>query len=195
MWTYLRNYIIECVIAFVAYLKNIFTPADYQIRYIRIYGRKKEDAAVNERHELWNDLEVDDDICWMHYSVDQEETLEEVLECAPEWLTDIQIHTSFWYRGDKKIYIGEDAIWPPKECTDRKTTFSLPIKSAKLITLDRCEDVTSRIVKFAGPFGDFYGKPIKANDFFLKWNPSDIAQYDCLEIVDILGFKKEYPID
>ena len=194
MWNYLRNYLIECVIAFVSYLKNIFTPDDYQIRYVRIYGKKDNDAKETPLAPLWSDLVFDDDICWMHHSVDREESLDEVLETAPSWLNDIQIHTSFWYRGEKKIYIGTDATWPPKECINRKPQFSLPIKHAKLISLDVTENVTTRINKFAGPFGDFYGNPINAVDFFIKWNPKDLAQFDCLEIVDILGFKKEHDI-
>ena len=194
MWKYLRNYLIECVIAFISYIKGIFTPADYQLRYIRIYGKREKDAKDTSLTPLWGDIVCGEDICWMHYSVDQVDSLGKVLENPPSWLTDIQIHTSFWYRGEKKIYIGTDDTWPPKECIDRRPKFSLPIKSAKLISLDVTEDVKSRINKFAGPFGDFYGKPIQANDFFIKWDPKDLAQFDCLEIVDILGFKKEYDI-
>ena len=90
--------------------------------------KRKRMLKIHPFHLNGNDLIIDKDICWMHYSVDQKTSLGEVLKNAPSWLTDIQIHTSFWYRGEKKIYIGTDDIWPPRECIGRKSKFTLPIK-------------------------------------------------------------------
>ena len=191
----LRNYVLNYIIAWLSYLKNKFTPDDFLIRNIRIFCKIDEDKLDEDADPLWDDLQIDDETGWLYHPVDKIKTLDEVIEKAPSFVSDIHIQTSFWFRGEKKTYIGTDATWPPRECVGRKPTFTLPIKSAHLVTLDETEDVTSRVVKFSGPYGDFYGKPVQPRRMFLKWEPTELNKYDFLEIIDILGFKKEFPID
>ena len=121
--------------------------------------------------------------------------LEDLISTAPEYVENIVIETTFWFRGQKKKYQNTKPVWPPPECVTRSPSFTVPITSAYLVTLEETENVTRKIKKCAGPFGDFYGKKINPMDFFLTWEPNYINKFDFLEIVDVLGFKKQYPIE
>ena len=205
VYKYIRSYVFDTYISWMSYFKNFFTPSDYKISKICVISTIDYKNQTTKLPVLWEDmLELDekpeeDYNAWFVLPQSRYNELENIVKNKPSFVNKLYIQTSFWYRGEKKKYLNvtpeKSIFWPPHECTNKSPSFTLPIKTAQLITLDETEDVTSRIKKFSGPFGDFYGKDIIPHQFFLLWDTRDIQHFDCLEITDILGFKKEYTID
>ena len=203
IWKYIRNLFFDTYVSWRSYFKTMGSGVDYQIYKIRViftYDPKKD--GDDPLPTMWEFIDQEEDetcTSYIEYPVDDVEMLNDLITTAPECVSDIKIETSFWFRCEKKKYINTDPAestkWPPGECIIRSPAFTMPIKSARVVALDETHDVTSKIKKFSGPFGDFYGKKINPVFFFLTWEPSDIQSYDYLEIVDIMGNKKEYAIE
>ena len=194
------NYLFEIYISVRAYLKYLFTPADYSIDKICVIFNVTPQSEPQELPTLWQTWEPDMDekepyTSYLYHPATHLHSLEDLILTAPEYVENIIIETTFWFRGQKKKYQNTIPVWPPPECVTRSPSFTVPIKSAYLVTLEETENVTRKIKKFAGPFGDFYDKKINPTEFFLTWEPNYINQFDFLEIIDVLGFKKQYPIE
>ena len=186
----LRKYVLRHLVPWISYFKSWFVPDDYLITDIHVFFTVKPGEDL-DGNTIWHD-NIDEGQFYV-YSRDMD-YIQMDLDNKPSFVEDVRIQTSFWYRNEKKTYEGTTTVWPPVECMDRTAKFSLPLKSATLITLNDAEDCTKRVVKFAGPFGDFYGKQPDPTVIFRRWEPAELQYYDYLEIVDILGFKKEIPI-
>ena len=197
----LLRFLFDIYVSVGTFLKNLFTPSDYNIEKIRvIFNVTPQPDEYPELPTLWYawEPEVDEKepyTSYLYHPATHMHSLEDLLSTAPDYIDDIVVETTFWFRGQKKKYQSKRTCWPPPECMMRSPSFTVPIKSAHLVTLEETENVTRKIRKFAGPFGDFYGKKINPMDFFLTWEPEFINHFDFLEIVDVLGFKKQYPIE
>ena len=199
--SYIRNYVVGQYISWMSYFVNLFASPDYQIYKILVIFTVDPTTSIDSNWtELWNadETQTESYTSWFEYPVTKIDTLSGIMFNQPDNVTDLKILTSFWFRNEKKTYINTnppvDVSWPPESCVNHKPSFMLPIKNARLVTLNDSVDVTSTIKKFSGPYGDFYGDPIDPRSFFMMWEPRDLEFYDYLEIIDILGFKKEYPI-
>ena len=203
IWRYIRNLFFDTYVTWRRYFKTMGSGTDYQIYKIRvIYTCDPKKYGDDPLPTLWKYIDQEEDephTSYIYYPVNNVDMLNDLIATAPECVSDIKIETSFWFRFEKKKHMNteptETIKWPPGECIIRSPAFTMPIKSARLVALDETYDVTSKIKKFSGPFGDFYGKKINPALFFLTWEPSDIRSYDYLEIVDIAGTIKEYAIE
>ena len=199
--SYIRQYLLGQYISWMSYIKNLFAASDYQIYKIKVIFTV-DPAIENDSNwtPLWeaDDTRTDPYTDWFYYPIDKIDALSEIVYAQPDNIKELKILTSFWFRSEKKTYINvnpsTDVAWPPESCVNHKPSFMIPIKNARLVTLEESHDVTTTIKKFSGPHGDFYGKPLNPRSFFSSWEPKDIEYYDYLEIIDILGFKKEHPI-
>jgi hypothetical protein len=200
--SYLRQYLFGLYVSVGTYFKNLFVLPDYTIYKTRVIFDVTPPVGCQygELPYFWQDWEPDTEEAnvyksYFYHPASQIESLQDVIETAPSYVDNIIFETTFWYRGDKKTYQSKTSHWPPPECMTRSPSFTVPIKCATLVTLEETENVTYKIKKFSGPFGDFYGKKINPRDFFLTWEPADITHYDFLEITNVLGQKKQYPIE
>ena len=196
----LFNYLFEIYVSVRTYLNYLFTPIDYTLYKIRVIFDVTPQSEPQELPTLWQTWEPDADETetyksYLYHPATHIDSLEDLISTAPDCIDNIVIETTFWFRGNKKKYQNTKPIWPPPECVIRSPSFTVPIKSAHLVTLGETENVTRKIKKFAGPFGDFYGKKINPMDFFLTWEPDYINRFDFLEITNVLGFKKQYPVE
>ena len=198
---YIRHYLFGQYISWMSYVKTLFASPDYQIYKIKVIFTVDPNVTPSPSWtNLWDadETQTEPYISWFYYPINKIDALSEIICAQPDNVSDLKILTSFWFRNEKKTYINTnppvDVAWPPESCINHKPSFMMPIKNASLVTLNESQDVTKKIKKFSGPYGDFYGNPIDPRMFFLSWEPKDVEFYDYLEIIDIMGFKKEYPI-
>ena len=111
---------------------------------------------------------------------------------VPQNVTRMIFRATYWYNDERYKYItyNPDFQWPPQKQSG--ISFTIPIMSAKLVDEDDKpkRDVTRKIRRYAGPFGDFLGSDVKISD--LLFYDEDVLknEYPKLQITNALGMKK-----
>jgi hypothetical protein len=109
---------------------------------------------------------------------------------VPGHLKDPKLSIKYLYNGKTYKYITSDITghkWPPSRNTS-DLKFSIPI--AKVWLIDDAgvpiRDVTSKYMRYAGPFGDFWGEMTKLKPYDLF----DTSEFFKLKIRDVLNTER-----
>ena len=121
--------------------------------------------------------------------------IDDVIDNPPECVKNILIRIKFWY--DNKIYKfltrNKEFKWPPKKKSG--VSFHIPLKSALLMDVSGkpVKVVLGKIIRYAGPYNDFYGNDIKIEDMF--WYSREVYnEYPIIKLTNILGIVKSVKV-
>lgn len=121
--------------------------------------------------------------------------IDDVIDNPPECVKNILIRIKFWY--NNKIYKfltrNKEFKWPPKKKPG--VSFHIPLKSALLMDVSGkpVKDVLGKIIRYAGPYNDFYGNDIKIEDMF--WYSREVYnEYPIIKLTNILGIVKSVKV-
>lgn len=121
--------------------------------------------------------------------------IDDVIDNPPECVKNILIRIKFWY--NNKIYKfltrNKEFDWPPKKKSG--VSFHIPLKSALLMDVSGkpVKDVLGKIIRYAGPYNDFYGNDIKIEDMF--WYSREVYnEYPIIKLTNILGIVKSVKV-
>lgn len=106
----------------------------------------------------------------------------------PAIVTKILVRIKYWYnnRVYKFLTYDHDYQWPPVKPSGIR--FVIPLLSAQLLDFEGnpVKDILSKIKRYAGPNGDFYGTKIKIADMFYY----EDGLYPKIRIKNIFGITK-----
>lgn len=121
--------------------------------------------------------------------------VDDVIDNPPECVKNILIRIKFWY--NNKIYKfltrNKEFKWPPTKKSG--VSFHIPLKSAVLMDVSGkpVKDVLGKIIRYAGPYNDFYGNDIKIEDMF--WYSREVYnEYPIIKLTNILGIVKSVKV-
>jgi len=106
---------------------------------------------------------------------------------VPDHLTGLKLSIKYMYNGKIYKYITPNLHghkWPPSRSTS-DLKFNIPVARVWLIDEDgiAIKDVTSKYLRYAGPFGDFWGESDKLTPYDLF----DTNEFFKLKIRDVLN--------
>jgi len=113
--------------------------------------------------------------------------------CIPNNVLKTVIRIKYWFNGKMYKYLTYDInhVWPPEKTPG--IIFNIPIVSAVLLdSYDKpVKDILSKIKRYAGPRGDFYGKKdIKISDMLYYDKDTLENEYTSIKIKNALGMNK-----
>jgi hypothetical protein len=110
---------------------------------------------------------------------------------VPQCVTKLLVRVKYWYHGRKYTFMTDDInyTFPPRKDVTGRMTFAMPIAHAFLLDQDDkpVRDVTTKIVRVAGPKYDFHNQRVAIRD--VLFFDEDVLKLDFpkIKVTNALG--------
>lgn len=185
----IKVFIFKIIVRIVNFVKRItkFHIEDVKLDYT-FEGSDKvadyDENLWNEESKYWTDGQVS------HHTVNVTKLYKSGKLTVPDHLIDLRLSIKYMYNGKIYKYITPDVYghkWPPSRNTS-DLKFNIPVARVWLIDENGTpiRDVTSKYLRYAGPFGDFWGDASKLTPYDLF----DTSEFFKLKIRDVLNSER-----
>ena len=105
---FLKRYFFGLYVSVGTYIKRFFTPADFTIYGIKILFNVKHLPKEDTFPTLWNHWEPENHkspyVSHFRHPSNMVDSLKDVLDTAPDFVDDVRIEITYWYRNELKKY-------------------------------------------------------------------------------------------